>query len=134
MEAVNLFVYGSLRQGMGANYMMGGEPIHVGKITDPGFMLVNAGGAWPGVVTNAHDDRPDIVGEVYSISDPVILNRLDMYEGYPGLFDKTQVEVQLEDGSSVECTMYVYVYDSDREWPEALVIPDGDWVKYREAS
>ena len=47
-----------------------------------------------------------VCGAVFEIS-PSDVRRLDYYEGYPHLYDKRTVEVQLENGETVEALVYL---------------------------
>ena len=129
MEAQRIFVYGTLRQGQHANSLMGSDPLAVGVIRSDSHTLVEvAGGSFPGIIQTEGVESPDIVGEVYEVSDPDTLHRLDMYEGYPTLYSKQDVEVTLSDGDKVTCT--TYIYNSTFRGYEDSVIPEGDWVEY----
>lgn len=72
-----LFVYGTLRRGMGANDMMreGFEPGGFARLDD--FTMMVSGIPFIFPATGKH-----VVGEVYRILDPARLQRVDQYEGY----------------------------------------------------
>jgi len=109
---VNIFVYGSLKQGFPAHdFLEGGEFLGVGKLD--GYALYPVC-SWPGIKSKKGHT---VIGEVFRI--PIgLLESLDSYEGYPDLFDRKEVQLELigENLKVIEdstITCYVYTYNGD---------------------
>lgn len=123
----NIFVYGTLKQGHGANSMLQNRSEFVGDTRISG-KLYGLGG-FPGLKTivDERDDGiipfvsegPCVTGELYRITDEDLPFILDRYEGYPSLYSRRRVEA--EDGN----VTWVYEYNGDPR-PDAIV-PSGNW-------
>lgn len=114
---MNLFVYGSLKSGKHAHYILEkaqflGEGVIRGK-------LIRPHPRWPGVV----EGPGEVHGELYDIS-RIGLDRLDAYEGYPELFTRKQVEVW-DDHSQPMGEAWVYLFNQAQGNEE--VIESGVW-------
>jgi len=90
-----VFVYGSLQRGECNHRMMKGARLLRSAKTAPAFDLFDLG-SFPAMV--ARGDAP-VVGELYEVDD-VLLKRLDVFEGHPRFYERT--EIQLEDGTTAE--------------------------------
>ena len=113
-------VYGTLRHGEGANYMMS-ECEFVSTTTEKlNFKMVDLG-SFPALIESK--DKNDIVIETYKLpaDGEHIENRLDLYEGYcesgTGLYDKKLIKLD----SGIES--FVYFMKNDR----GKIIKSGDW-------
>lgn len=120
-----LFVYGTLRKGAsndlsrkeGAKYI--GEDWINGDLYDLGW--------YPGVklfegAENFSVGLPVVVGDVFAIEDTKLADYLDGYEGYPNLYNRSQVETS---GGHI---VWVYIYNHGVYGREN--IPTGDWLSH----
>jgi len=82
-----VFVYGTLKRGFSNNAILGNSRLIGDWRTDPVFKMLHLG-YFPGVVFPGEDS---IKGELFEVND-VIMEKLDVLEGYPTLFDKTMIE------------------------------------------
>lgn len=85
MEKV--FVYGTLKQGH-SNHSLLSTARLLGEYTTPPEYTMYSLSAFPAVSLKG---CTPIVGEVYEVDTPTF-ERLDMLEGYPGFYDRTQIQ------------------------------------------
>jgi gamma-glutamylcyclotransferase (GGCT)/AIG2-like uncharacterized protein YtfP len=118
-----VFVYGTLRKGeradlsryqqsFGVSYM---GPDHISGML---FHL----GAYPGVKLTTDEfgeEHPSVVGEVFRILDASITTILDAYEGYPSLYQRSEV--------TTARGRKVWVYTYNHPVREEQLIIGGDW-------
>lgn len=115
-------VYGSLRKGMGNDYILKNAE-YLGEFkTEPIFSLYSLG-SYPGLKENG---STSVVMEVYKVDD-VTANRVDSLEGYspdsPATFyDKIPIKTPYGDAS-----VYTYVNNI----PEDRLVESGDWKEYK---
>lgn len=113
-----VFVYGTLRQGYGNHRLLEGARFLGVRHTAPTFTMIHLGG-FPGVLATG---QTSIIGEVYEVTDPEMLRRLDRLEGHPDWYRRTPI-VTLE-GDAVE----IYIYpENDGRSRTAPVVESGDW-------
>ena len=98
-----VFVYGTLKRGYGNNRLL-----RDAKFIDSGVTLMPYDlrdlGAYPVVVDRK---RARVAGEVYEVTKEE-LKRLDGLEGYPNMYGRKKILVQLnQTGVRVQCFMYV---------------------------
>jgi gamma-glutamylcyclotransferase (GGCT)/AIG2-like uncharacterized protein YtfP len=120
-----ILVYGSLRKGQGANYMLRGCEF-VEEVRLPGYDLFNL--VWyPGIKQNV-DNKEGVVGEVYRLpdDDKHTLAGLDLYEGYVEFDPPSSLFLREEVLVNGEPT-FVYTYNGKNVGDK---IPSGDWVEY----
>ena len=117
-------VYGTLRQGERANYMLKDcEFIGVSEEKLP-FKMVDLG-SFPALMTT--DENNKLIIETYKLpkDSKAIEARLDMYEGYSddgnGLYDKKLVKLK----SGIES--YIYYMKSEEKMYHGELIKSGDW-------
>lgn len=121
----NIFVYGSLKEGFERGHMFKPlEPRVPGKTVQK-FHMKRA--AWPYI-------RPDskgfpVSGE-FCVVDDKNLQILDMIEGYPNLFDKRNIHVELDTGEQVSATVYILSDTQAEHIPEYFqeVLPNSEGV------
>lgn len=116
MELV--FVYGTLKSGERASWLMSGhgEKVCDGVVTG---RLIDLG-AFPGLLT---DSDGDVFGELWLVEDYAI-TALDQYEGEGVLYDRIRVEVRCDHG--IQQNVWTYRYrDSGGKHRE---IEGGTWI------
>lgn len=132
METINIFVYGTLRQG-GHNHRLIAEYVQSAHKATVKGMLFHLPYGYPAMV----DGRGTVHGEVFELSDPeTALAILDQLEGYrgpgqPNHYERITVTAIDADGEKYTC--YTYVYPSERkEWLEqhAEQVFGGDWMVF----
>lgn len=119
-----VFVYGTLRQGFGAYSMFmanGTEFVGSDRISGTMYTLGGFPGVRLGDATSFDTEGPKVLGEVYTVTDDNVPDRLDRYEGYPYLYDRKQV--QTENGE------LAWVYEINRDQPADRIVHSGDWAK-----
>jgi gamma-glutamylcyclotransferase (GGCT)/AIG2-like uncharacterized protein YtfP len=119
-----LFVYGTLRMGCRANYLMD-KAKFIGFGTIQGKLVVVS--RYPGLLDGRTQDK--VKGEIYAVSEDHI-HRLDQYEGLfetPMQYERRIVEVEKEQGGKLEAFVYFYLLYNSRF---NLEIPSGDWLEY----
>ena len=79
------------------------EPVANAKLKDWGLVF-------RGVADVVPMDGKTVYGVIWKITDQC-LRALDRYEGYPTMYDRKVVDVQLEDGSTVKAITYYMVND-----------------------
>ena len=117
-----VFVYGSLMQGLQYHHLLGSADFLGDDRTQDGFRLLSLG-PYPAAVEGP---GTSIRGELYSVN-PTTLRRLDLLEGVPDLYERRRVSLQ----SGREAWMYVMparAIPRDRGTWE--MVPDGDWRAY----
>lgn len=115
-----VFVYGSLRQGMGNHRLLADSELLGTDLID-GWSMVSLG-AYPAIYRDEKNEV-GIVGEVYRCNE-LTFRRLDQLEGYPNFYDRCQVETAYGDA-------WVYYFkDSDRAGRHLTKVVAGDWCEY----
>lgn len=109
-----VFVYGSLRQGMG-NHRVLGDAEFLGNATIEGWAMVSLG-AYPAIY---RCDGLSVIGEVYRCDD-LTFARLDLLEGYPSFYNRSQVATAWGDA-------WVYHFEGSKVKGLPAVV-GGDWV------
>nr|WP_086937620.1 gamma-glutamylcyclotransferase family protein [Thaumasiovibrio occultus] len=112
---LQVFVYGSLRQGQVNHYWMEGAEFIGTCQLDPDWVLYDLG---PYPAIRAGKAAAPLVGEVYRIT-PEILAKLDELEEYPDLYGREEVATPL--GSA-----WVYFYQTEPQG--AVEVVSGDWL------
>jgi gamma-glutamylcyclotransferase (GGCT)/AIG2-like uncharacterized protein YtfP len=109
-----VFVYGTLLAREPNHHVLGGAEFLGPARTAPAFDLYSFG-PYPGLVAGG---QTRVVGELYAVDDET-LARLDWLEGYPHLYDR--VEIALEVGTAI-----AYTVRRDQVWGLPRVA-GGDW-------
>lgn len=110
-------VYGSLRKGMG-NHNLLAESNFLGQDSLKGFKMISLVG-YPALFESEEKDVVKV--EVYSASKNR-MNRLDMLEGFPSIYNRKKIETKY--GSA-----WIYYFDREMTGRETIV-ESGDWVEY----
>lgn len=107
-----VFVYGTLK-GMKHRFGPGSdlqESKYLGQgVTEPVFNVVD--GPYPIAVLEREKEfkealRGGILGEVYEVTDKAV-DALDRYEGYPDLYQRLDVDVNMLDGGVHKAWIYI---------------------------
>lgn len=123
---LNYLVYGTLRRGQRANGIINrGTTTYVGtgRITTP-CRIANLGG-FPAICPSLMGHHQPVV-DVYNVEDEDIKNALDHYEGFPRLYTKRNMFVNI-DGEDIEGV--VYVMEDPNDTSQSPELPDGDWME-----
>jgi len=122
MTTHKVAVYGTLREGQGNwNWALRGRSDKLGDTEVSGFLMYNTGG-FPAVVHATDEDVIKI--EVYEVDDEVFAD-LDRLEGYPTMYTREQVDTEYGPA-------WLYIWNSSTA--RLQLLPEGDWVAYRQAS
>lgn len=116
-------VYGTLRYGGSANNLMEGCE-HLGRDTINGKLY--SLGAYPGIKLGGAET---VVVDIYSIPSPVVLERLDRYEGY-FKDDHTNSLYVRKEVMTNESGLTVWCYEFVEEVYDELPVPSGDWLLF----
>lgn len=131
MQMELVFVYGTLMKGLPAHYMLEEEgTVSLGK-GEIGARLFDLGN-FPAVVETEEDGRI-VKGELYRVSKS-LLRTLDGYESVAnGFYRREQVEVAADSFPAGHNVFIAWVYFFNQDlWPNARLIPDGDYRKFFE--
>ena len=109
-------VYGSLRKLMGNHRLLEGQEF-LGTTKITGLSMYRYCNGYPACVLDGGENT--IITEVYSVDDECFA-RLDMLEGYPSFYNRSQVWTELG-------LAWVYHMSEDGVG-DAPLIPSGDWV------
>lgn len=101
-----IFVYGTLKRSNGLHGALEGAEFVSEAITLEPIFKMFCNGAFP-YVSNVGKGGYRIIGEMYKVSEPMILD-LDLVEGHPTHYRRTDTEFMLEDGNVIEGQMYIY--------------------------
>lgn len=101
-----VFVYGTLKEGGSNSHLMkGAKRVGSGIVYGYGTLL----NTYPPTFSKEASQHP-FRGELYSI-DEAILTKLDMLEGHPVGYYRTQVDVFVSEDQSVRAWCYFYYTD-----------------------
>lgn len=117
-------VYGTLRIGQRANYMMKNTTL-VGTFTEElPFTMVDLG-SFPALLDSEEPKKATF--EVYDMQDDdaATLRQLDNYEGYPAFYDRKAVKIS----NGMEVWFY-FMKRSETAY-HGEVIKDGDWLNVK---
>ena len=118
-----VFVYGTLMTGFENHlYMSKSRLLGKGTTIKKFFMTARF---IPFVSEMEHENSNYILGEVYEV-DSQSLNAIDRLEGHPDFYERKEVDVRLDDGSTMKCWMYIN--NSDRGHTE---VGSGNYYLYR---
>jgi len=113
-----LFVYGTLRKGLGNHYFLDRSKFLGMAKTKKRYALYGSGVPF----LSRAGSMTQVTGEVYAIDDAT-LSRLDRLEGHPDAYKREQAEVVLEDGT--ELIAWIYFCDT----PRGDLIESGDFLQ-----
>lgn len=138
---VFIATYGSLRRNMQnfhVNARGGGEFVSKGVTVDQ-FDLYRYGGSYfPSVNLKANKSGKQVVVDVFEAPLEGLTGAYDTLEGYVarsarnpegGFYDRTQVEIQLDDGSFAKA----WIYHIDEDQGDSNRVESGDWCLHNRA-
>jgi gamma-glutamylaminecyclotransferase len=119
-------VYGTLRQGYSNHIVIDdSEYIGTGK-TKELYTLTAYCNGFPALDKSV--PTHNVVMELYQLLNEKTANRMDSLEGYgSGFYDRSIVDVELEDGSVVQA----WTYDIEGCSESCPTVPNGDWSHHR---
>lgn len=124
--------YGSLRRGK-QNYRVNesgcGKFVGLG-VTEENYNLYRYSGSYfPSVsMTNSDNNTPVVVDVFEAPIDGGLTGAYDALEGYPNFYNRTKVNIKMDDGSTLEA--WIYHIDEDQD----EVITSGDWCLHNNDS
>jgi gamma-glutamylcyclotransferase (GGCT)/AIG2-like uncharacterized protein YtfP len=120
-------VYGTLRTGHGNNGVMGSSKlIGLGKTVELFTLTDYCGGGFPALDKSV--PTHNVTMEVFEVLNQQDASRIDQLEGYGhGFYDRSIVEVQLDDGTVVEA----WTYDIEGATSSCPTVESGDWDEYQ---
>lgn len=113
-----VFVYGSLRRGMGNHRFLRDSQFVGTTVIEDMFRMISLG-VFPGLIREG--DPRQIVGEVYQVTDQVF-SSLDSLEGHPRFYKREQVDTPIGEA-------WVYVLPDD--YQDNDPVECGDWVEHK---
>lgn len=120
-------VYGSLRKGLGNHPVMrDSKYISHGKSVEQFTLTDYCRGGFPALDKTV--PTHNVVVEVYEVISERTADGIDGLEGYPSFYDRSIIEVELDDGSIVKA----WTYDIAGVADSCPAVPDGDWMKLKE--
>ena len=111
----NIFVYGTLRPGMRAYYMLEGKTEHIGQTTLPGAAMYSLGG-FPGV---KEEKNSTVIGDILKVTDESVFSCLDQYEGYPHFYNRKLLDTP-------EGPAWTYLFQGDVT--DSMRVMSGNWI------
>lgn len=121
MDAVKVFVYGTLKKGY-RNHRVLGDSKFLAEAKTASLYLLHDCGSYP-CMTVAEKDGKQITGEIYEVTDPRILVDLDRLEGVgSGLYRRETIKLVNPEGTA-EALGYIYnrsverFLDCGTQWP-----------------
>lgn len=112
MSKINVFVYGSLKQGFHNHGWM--EEIgakYLGKCsTEKIFDMISMYDSYPGLINGEYG----IIGELYEI-DSMDIYHLDRLECYPNYYDREIIHVKLDKGTEYQAICYILSEETQQD-------------------
>ncbi len=127
MTKIYVSTYGSLRSLMGnhpVNARAGGTVVGLGK-TDKPFALYQYCSGFPSVSLKESHAHCPITVEVYETTEAGLMGPYDRLEGYPNFYNRTLIDVNMDDGT----TLKAWMYHIDEE--TGPLVESGDWCLHK---
>lgn len=122
-----LFTYGTLKKGFCNNSLIRElEFIDTAKTIEKYQMYPCSNYAFPFVIKSEKNHQ--IVGEVYKLNSKKDLDLLDELEGYPSLYIRETIKVELSNKKNIEAIIYLKNEDEYKDFIE-LNKPILEWTK-----
>lgn len=101
----NVFVYGTLKKGFSNHYFLeDSKYLGIGKTIPKYQMYPCLDYKYPFLIKS--EPNNNIIGEVYEI-DKITLIKLNILEGYPKLYLREEIEVELENKEIIKTFIYI---------------------------
>lgn len=137
----NVFIatYGSLRRGMQnfrVNERGNGVFVSRGQTVDQYDLYRYGGSYFPSVNLKANKSGLSVVVDVFEAPKEGLTGAYDMLEGYnpnspeDGFYNRTQIEVKLDDGTFVNA----WIYHIDEDQGDSNRVESGDWCLHNDAN
>jgi gamma-glutamylcyclotransferase (GGCT)/AIG2-like uncharacterized protein YtfP len=106
MKNLYIFTYGTLKRGFVNNYFLDDAIFISTAITVEKYQMLypSIGNAYPFLIKS--EKKYQIKGEVFKTNSQQILDSLDELEGYPDLYLKEFIKVELENKKIIEALVY----------------------------
>ena len=106
MKDLYIFTYGTLKRGFVNNYFLDDAIFISTAITVEKYQMLypSIGNAYPFLIKS--EKKYQIKGEVFKTNSQQILDSLDELEGYPDLYLKEFIKVELENKKIIEALVY----------------------------
>lgn len=119
--------YGSLRTGQSnfrVNERGGGVSIGLGKTKDKYDLFRYHGCYFPSISLKHSANEIPVVVEVFEAPETGLTGAYDSLEGYPNFYNRTQIQIEMDDGRS----LMAWIYHIDESQEETVT--HGDWAKF----
>mgnify|MGYP001158569483 CR=1 FL=1 len=116
-----IFVYGSLRKGMGLNPVLTSSEYLGTVTTEPKYTMYDLG-AFPCITEQG---ETSLVGDLYIVNSDV-LSQLDVIESVPNLYDRKEISIQ--DYDNVQAYFWA---SNEVQMIDEYTIHGGDWLFHR---
>ena len=116
-----LAVYGTLKRGGFYNHIITGQGRYIDTRRIGGWRMYDNRGNYPYAVRGGKNDC--IVTELWEIL-AELLHKVDALEDYPGYYERTELEFEIEGGKSISAHFYFVSEDKVEGLPR---IESGDW-------
>jgi gamma-glutamylaminecyclotransferase len=114
-------VYGSLLSGLGNHRVLGNSKfIGAGK-TKELLTLVEYCGGFPSLDKSLATHQ--VVVETYEVTNSDTASHLDSLEGYPSFYNRSIVDIELDNGTVVQS----WIYDINNSSESLPIVDSGDW-------
>ena len=122
-----IFVYGSLREGMGLNSVLTSSKRHGTHKSLPKYTMYDLG-AFPCIVDKGNTS---IVGDLYEVTEDIV-QHLDIIEGVPNLYERGLIELDYDNVFEVQAYFWSYDADDDAKiLNSSFEVSSGDWIEQR---
>ena len=121
MDICYLAAYGTLKRGGFYNHIIAGQGRYIDTRRIPGWKMYDNRGSYPYAVRGAVADT--IVVELWQVPAD-ILPKVDALEDYPGYYQRTQLEFEIEGGKNVNAYFYFVDQNQVKDLPQ---IESGNW-------
>lgn len=126
-DKVLVATYGSLRRGMsneGVNTRADATYVGKGKTVEKFDLFRYNGSYFPSVSLAHNESNTQVVVDVWETDLKGLTGPYDFLEGYPSFYNRTEIEVAMDDGT----IRNAWIYHIDRVMPERVA--HGDWCLF----
>ena len=119
-----VLVYGTLRKGHSNHRLLHNAEYVDTRILPLPFVMKHLGG-FPGLLPGLHTDNK-ITCELYRVTDTTFQS-LDYLEGYPSFYNRTLIEVGIDDETERYVDAWIYYLEDEEYYQHYPEIESGDW-------